>query len=638
MVRLAFPGSRELQFDLSVRLRDGGEVPLKPGGTQPVGAETCWTFRGGGVTAEVLVRPLPGTGGFLLDYSLDCPSARLGEIDAIVLLEADVSACGFARTFANRRDIWLPVGLRGMDGVPLPDGPPRGDWDADNLLALLAGGGEALLLGAVLPARNALEFSVGGGRLRAILPVETGYSGGRLLRGEAMVVLWDRPLADSLAWYGRFNRLACFPRGRKAPPVVWNSWDWFTNNISHKRLLEVLECLKADPLLRRRVEVVCIDDGWAPRGDFLTPLHDIFPDLSATAAAVRDAGFTPGIWYAPLRASAASQWVANHADTVLWGPSRGHYETPLTPAARDYALDYTHPLVLDKVHRELSWLRQIGFRYYKTDFLQMPNTNFRRPELFDPHVTPVEGMRRLMHVIRAAIGEDSYWLACGTESLPAAGLPDASRIGDDITLRFSTAQVIARNAAAHFWMNGNVWINDIDFLVVRGSATADSLLLSAREEIEGRRREITPYRRAVLSTGEVFDFTEARTWAGFHVVYGGALTLGDHPGRLNAAGRELLAAALAHARPGTPAVPLDVDQRNVPARWLRPHDGGWMLGLFNWDDAPALIALSARDMHRIAPAASAENIWTGEKFAWPDEPFAVELPAHDSALLRLRKE
>jgi hypothetical protein len=626
---------------MALRLLDGGEQPLQATGSQPLGDGMLWTFAADGITAEVTSAPAATAGdghaGMVLDFAFDCQPQRLAQIDAVVLLQADVRQFGFTRTFANRRDIWLPVGLRDLEGRPLPDGPAHGDWDADNLLALFAPGADALLLGAVLPSHNALEFSVRDGVLRVLLPIETGYSGGRRLRGESLAVVWDRPLLESLEWYGRVNRVGCQPRGRKGPPVVWNTWDWYTSNISHKRLEEVLECLRTDPVLRDRVEVVCIDDGWAPRGDFLHPYAEIFPDLAGTARTIGDAGFVPGIWYAPFRVSASSEWVANHAETVLWGPARGHYKVPLTPAARDHALDYTHPLVLEKIARELAWLRQMGFRYFKTDFLQMPNTNFRRPELFDPHVTPVEGMRRAMHVIRAAIGCDSYWLACGTETLPAAGLPDASRIGDDITLRFSTAQVIARNAAAHFWLNGRVWINDPDFLVVRGRDTAEGKLLSAREEIECQPRERKPYQRAVLSTGDVFDYAEARTYAGFHVVYGGALTLGDHPAKLNARGRQLLATALKHSRPGTPGAPLDVEERNVPARWLRPHDGGWMLGLFNWDDGRAMIALSHRDMRRIGDAIrSAENIWTGEKFEWPAEPFAVELSAHDSCVLLLR--
>ena len=50
-----------------------------------------------------------------------------------------------------------------------------------------------------------------------------------------------------------------------------------------------------------------------------------------------------------------------------------------------------------------------------------------------------------------------------------------------------------------------------------------------------------------------------------------------------------------------------------------------------------LFALSRRDVARIGPVATAENVWTGRTRRWPAKPLSVRLPAHGSALFLLRR-
>jgi hypothetical protein len=309
----------------------------------------------------------------------------------------------------------------------------------------------------------------------------------------------------------------------------------------------------------------------------------------------------------------------------------------LTPAAKTYALDFTHPLVLEKIHREMRWLYDLGFRYFKTDFLQTPNSNFRRAKFHDPSVTPVEGMRRAMEVIRGAIGEDSYWLACGTEILPLAGLPDASRVSDDVTLQFSTCQVAVRNCATHFWCNGSLWLNDPDFLVVRGRDTAVDGLLYNQSVRDGANAPTRPYQRATLGTGPYASLEEARAWADFHIVYGGVCAWSDEITRLTGEGIALARKVLDYHAGGGIGVPLDLEERCLPRRWLRPYPGGWLLGLFNWDDKPATIILKRRDLRRIGPAAKATDIWTGQEQPWDNKTFAVGIPPHQSRVFHVTR-
>jgi hypothetical protein len=633
--RLSFPGNRSLEFGLSLVSADGRASTLDCADVERLGDKRLLCFTRSGLEADVTVEPLTDAGGYVLDYAFRAGAGVMKASRRIVLLEAVVPAVGLTRVFSNRRDIWLPTGLRTADLGPLPDGP-EGDWDADNLIALFAPGGDALLAGTVFPGRHSLECSFRRGRLRICLPIETGLDDRATFSGGAVVVLWDRPLLESLEWFGHFNRVAAGRGGGRRAMVAWNSWDWFGRNVSQQRMLEALEAIQARPSLGEKIDAIALDDGWADWGDWDRP-HGTFPDLAAMAGAITRAGYAPGIWYSPLRVAAGSRWARQHGQTILWGPPRGHYPTPLTPEADRWVLDYSHPRVLEKIYDDLRRLYEIGFRYFKTDFIQAPNTNFRRPDLYNRHVTPVEGVRGAMQAVRSAIGDDSYWLACGTEVLPVAGLPDASRVSDDIHPNFSTVQVCVRHCAAHFWMNGNLWVNDPDFLIVRGPDTSGTPFMDMASQLAGTpAADPTPYRRAVLNTGPPFSLAEARTWANFHICYGGAMSLSDHPAKLNETGIELLEKALAYHGPGRAGVPLDIDQRNIPSRWLRPWDDGFLLGLFNFDDSPAVIALSARDVRRLGDVESATDIWSGEGLAFDAGAFRVELAAHRSRVFLLR--
>ena len=598
-----------------------------------VGDRQQWHFAGHGLQAAITAAPVAGGAGVRLDFDIRAAAGALDGLEALALLTADVSDQAFARVFVNRRDVWLPTGTRAADLSAIADGP-AGDFDADNLLAAWSEpDGAALLVGVVHPARTGLEIALRGGTLTVRLPLESGFVRNGVVPADPVVLLWDRPLTESLELYGRLNRIA---QTHRRPPVAWNSWDYFTRHISQPRMEQVLEAIAAHPLLSRTVEAVVLDDCWARWGDWRTP-YESFPDLPGLARRIAEAGYIPGIWYSPLRVAADSRWAAENPDTILWGPNRGHYATGLTREASRWALDCTHPKVLDKIYHELSWLRSLGFRYYKTDFLQAPNTNFKRPAFHDPSMTPVEAMRRAMETIRSAIGYDSWWLACGTEIAPLAGLPDAARVGDDIHVRFSTLQVVVRNCAAHFWANGALWRNDPDFLIVRGRETWTSPFMDLADDVRGEPTgDEGPYRRAVLNTGPVFTLEESRTWANFQIVYGGTLALSDHPDFLNEAGWAMVEKVLEHRGVGLTGVPLDLAERNLPQRWLRPAADGWLLGLFNFDDEPRRVGIGPRDAGRIGRVAAATDIWTGATHAWSDR-FGLDLPAHHSAVLHLQR-
>ena len=621
-----------LDFNVAVQLKDGGTVPLGHDGVSPLGNATVHRFSADGFSAELQVSPV--NDGVRIDSRIDCGD-RISDVDRLTLFDADVSGCAFERIFSNRREIWLHTGQRDIDGEPLEDFILEKPYDADNMAALYTPGKGTLLAGILMPARWGLVFAVNNRRLQVRLELESGRPADGRVFADSFVLHHNPSLLDALLWYGSTNRIARSGTAHIPRRIIWNSWDYFGSHIDQNGLVEMARLIAKHPVLADKVNVICLDDGWATYGDQATP-NENFSDLAGMARGISEAGFIPGIWYAPFLSNLDSNWTREHPDTLLRGDSR-FGDKPLAEDDPRQVLDPTHPKVLNKIHQEMSWLRQCGFRYYKTDFLQRVNTQFRNATFHDQNVTPVEAMRGCTEVIRSAIGPDSYWLACGTEILPCAGLADASRTGDDITLYFPTIQVAMRDAMMHMWMNGNLFLNDPDFLVVRCPDTHEGWL-HEKSKVAGEEqiKEKQPYRRAKLSSGPVWKKEEARCWANFHIVYGGVLSLGDHPAMLNDDGLAMLEKVLEHHAPGAAGMPLDVEENNLPTRWLRPHPEGWLLGLFNLYDENQTIGISYADAARIGYVGEVSDIWTGEELPWSDS-FGVPLEAHSSRVFLLRR-
>ena len=578
-----------------------------------------------------------GEGYVRIDLQVE--DVATGAPDPLPVLDVDISNLGVDRRLGSRENIWLPTGQHDLEGRPLPD-LHEPVYDADNTIALFSPNRPALVAGGRFPGRYGLRFRTEGSRLRVLVQLEGGRPPGGVLNVDPLFLVSGVDLTDALQRYGDLNRITPRAGPDRTRLVVWNTWDWFADHIDQDEVVRMAQVAISTAPLAGIVNVICLDMGWALNGDEDTP-YERFADLQRMAAGVSATGCVPGIWYAPFLAHRDCRWLQEHPDTELRGEPRGLWPTP-EGSNPQRVLDPTHPLVQRKIYGDLRFLRECGFRYYKTDYLQQVNARYRNPRFHDAGLAGPQGVRACAHIIRAAIGADSWWLACGTEIQAAAGLADSARTGDDIRLYYSTLTVAVRHAAAHAWANGKLFYNDPDFLIVRCREhhRPDTPYLHRESELmdEEKHRE-TPYQRAVLATGPVWDATDAETWANFHIVYGGSLTLGDHPEKLNQPARDLTARVLRWATRGDePGIPLDLDERNVPQRWLRPLEDGWLLGLFNFADVEATVVCDAGDLRRIGRVTSATDIATGQPQEWSTlSSGGIVLPAHASRVFRLRR-
>lgn len=243
-------------------------------------------------------------------------------------------------------------------------------------------------------------------------------------------------------------------------PAGWNSWYNYYRNVSEDAVRAELDALRGLSL-----DYVQVDDGWQKEiGDWLEP-GPRFRDLGRLAAAIREAGFVPGLWVAPLVATPKSSvsgrgWVKPWR--AGWNASWGTSFRPLDldrPEARDY------------VRRVGETLSRWGYGLVKADFLYAAAV---RPWGGRTRATR---MRQAMRLLREAL--PGRLLACGVPLASAVGCCDYARLGGDTTpywefrlLRFcryrerpSTVAAL-RTVLGRWFMDGTLFVLDPDVFIL----------------------------------------------------------------------------------------------------------------------------------------------------------------------------
>jgi alpha-galactosidase len=327
--------------------------------------------------------------------------------------------------------------------------PPESGFQGEGLLAVEPGGGEPIRVYAA-PGPHVEVPSI---RAR--------------LEGERLLVAADGPvltehvdpdLGTALGVCAERLTSAVGGVTLRPAPRVWCTWYQYFLEVTEG---DVLENLRAFDERDIPVDVVQVDDGWeAGIGDWLD-LSDRFTSLSDLAARIRDTGRRAGIWVAPFLAGAHSELARIHPDWLL-GEAGFNWDQDLR------GLDLTHPEVRDYLATVFRRLADLGFDYFKLDFLYAGAVPGRRAE----HTSAVAAYRSGLELIREAVGPDSYLLGCGAPMLPSIGLVDGMRVSPDTY--DPTDAHDGRNPLrgrpcieARAWQHGRLWVNDSDCLIVR---------------------------------------------------------------------------------------------------------------------------------------------------------------------------
>ena len=266
-------------------------------------------------------------------------------------------------------------------------------------------------------------------------------------------------------------------------PTGWMAWNIYFDRATAEDNLR--EARAAAKLLKPYGLEIWSIESWQGNSDELpvAQFHNLdlscntkqFPQgMKAVADEIRSLGFKPGLWIVPWGTGDKAFYEAHRAWFVhdpkgapvgLW-PGR-------------YILDYTNDEVVEHVRKMIrAYVRDWGFEFFKIDGmgagLGYPSLGLMRPELKAGLARPglVDSVYRFTHMFREAMGEKSYFLACGAAATsPGIEDCDATRIGGDIVspnlpvdwahVKHQAAMTLRRN-----YHNNIVAWNDPDTLMV----------------------------------------------------------------------------------------------------------------------------------------------------------------------------
>lgn len=267
-------------------------------------------------------------------------------------------------------------------------------------------------------------------------------------------------------WHGLPDEY--FPKRDIKKIFGYTSWYNYYQNISEEILLRDLEGLD------ERFDVFQIDDGYAQHvGDWLDVDGYKFPNgLEPLVAEIRERGFTPGIWLAPFVAEENSRLFEEHADWFKSGDDCGFVKCGCNWSGC-YALDLGNPDALDYIRRCLKHYADMGFGFFKLDFLYA--ASLPRYE----GLTRAQAAERAYAFLRDCLG-DALILGCGATLFNAAGKFDYMRVGPDVSLDFDdkwymrrmhrervSTKVTLQNTVYRSFADGRLFGNDPDVFLLR---------------------------------------------------------------------------------------------------------------------------------------------------------------------------
>ena len=543
------------------------------------------------------------------------------------------STAGFLPADAGQYRPWWPICK--LQGPGIHNG--RTPWEhragrfVSETVAALISAREALVVGG---ASLADQFVQVVGDLRAGrtgLRLQSQADGIPLAPGETATSEWfyiewvPMPQPDPLAQYAYAVARQMDVGPLPPAPLGWCSWYFYWEKVAEADVVENLAsaALLADTL---PLEIIQLDQGFEPQWGDWTACNERFPHgLPWLAERIAGSGFTPGLWLAPLTAHPRSALARDHPEWLLRNRRGRPVSAGLISHFISRALDPTHPEVAAYLHELIATaVHEWGYRYLKLDFLYagaLPGCRH------DPRLTRAQALRRALQIIREAAGDEIFLLGCGAPLGPAVGLVDGMRIGPDTAaewapnwrgLRFllknNPSAPSLRNSLheglSRAWTHGRWWLNDPDALMARTTETA-------------------------LTQDEIIA---QATLIGLS---GGLLMLSDRLPDLSAASRALVEVLTPPLLEGMDT--LDLFQQEMPEVVSVPVTRPWsrwrLLGLFNWDDAPATVSLPRdlpdfdllRDYHVV-------DFWERRYFRLDSGAFppVFELLPHGAVLLGIR--
>ncbi|MEI6289965.1 MAG: glycoside hydrolase family 36 protein [Chloroflexota bacterium] len=204
---------------------------------------------------------------------------------------------------------------------------------------------------------------------------------------------------------------------------IWCSWYSFYSSIDEQSLQKVINSMADMPF-----DVIQVDDGWQKAiGEWQA--NTKFPaGMKALADNIKSTGRQAGLWLAPLLVVPSSKTYRDHPEWLVRDENGKPISAGFNWGEQLFALDTTHPQVLEWLEQLMTQVMDWGFEYVKLDFLYagaLPGIRYQN--------IPREAAYRMgLKVIRKTLGEKIFFLTCGAPVIPSLGLCDGMRIGPDV--------------------------------------------------------------------------------------------------------------------------------------------------------------------------------------------------------------
>jgi alpha-galactosidase len=352
-------------------------------------------------------------------------------------------------------------------------------------------GRNAMLLGFDRHDRFQQTFTFGNVGMSNDLAILTWWdqksvSGGQDRSSEKLYVLQDRNYEAALRRWAQVvaSNSPLPPRTASLPVIGWNSWYGLYNNISEPLVLESLAGVSA--VVQKEhlpMSAFVIDSGFTSEpGDWLTTDYSFPGGMTPVIQKVREAGFTPGLWIAPLLVGNRSRLYRDHPDWVIksrltsrpmllfafYGENRlGHARSE-----EYYVLDVTNPAALDYLKTVFrTWRRDWGVAIFKIDATIFGlDWGPQDVNYFEPGLTRIEVWQRFARTVREEIGPDAIWMASGQPLFASVGIADTMRIAGDVGVQWegaAAAQSLVRDLPLRNFTNYLLWQVDPDPVLLR---------------------------------------------------------------------------------------------------------------------------------------------------------------------------
>jgi alpha-galactosidase len=236
--------------------------------------------------------------------------------------------------------------------------------------------------------------------------------------------------------------------------------------------------------------------------DWLVP-NERFPHgIQWLAERIREKGFKPGVWIAPLTAHESSELVREHPDWLL-RDAAGQVLSRDTHMGKVHTIDYTAPGAIEWLRTLIRTLvNDFGYRWIKLDG---PIRRYYDGGVFRTPMTSVQHIRLALEVIRKEAGDaivegEGYYG-------PSIGLVDTQRVTQDIQQDWPRLKHTAQVNLLSTFMHRKLWINNPDAFILRDTPTP-AMTVDGVPEYVMDREEVQTEVTALALTGGVVMLTD----------------------------------------------------------------------------------------------------------------------------------